>query len=134
MRVVHLAREGLERVGEDAQVRRQRMPHDARIGQRVDERAEIAQRERVDQRDAVVEQELHDHEVRRIRLLGVELGVERDARRLRDALARLRERFGRVDERDRLAGTRGGVHGFTVGSGLCAGVTCARGRRCGKRM
>ncbi len=121
LRVEHLARQRLERVGEDAQIGRERVADDARLRQRVDERAQVAQRERVDERDAVVEQQLHDHEVRRVRLLGVELGVERDARRAQDTLAQRAERLGRVDERDG-PDRAGRAHGRTRGMGSAAGL------------
>jgi hypothetical protein len=61
------------------------------LGQRQDELSQIGQRERVDDDGTVVEGELHDHEPRRIGALRVELGVQRDARRIANSDAELIE-------------------------------------------
>ena len=79
------------------------MADDARAGERVDERAQIAQRQRVDKRHTVVEEQLDHHEVRRVRLLGVKLGVEPDASGACDARAQRGERLGRVHQGDSLS-------------------------------
>ena len=77
------------RVGENAQIGRERVADDARAGERVDQRPQIGQREWIDQRHAVLEEQLHDHEVWRVRLLGMELGVEptRDERAMRSQVS-----------------------------------------------
>ena len=92
------------------------MADDPRAGERVDQRPQVRQRERVDQRDAVFEQQLHDHQVRRVRFLGVELGVEPDARRVRDPLAQRGELLRRVDQRGG-RGEFGLAHERTAGDG-----------------
>ena len=61
------------------------MPDDGRLVERADERRKVGNRERVHDRGAVVEGELHDHQARRVGSLGVKLGVERDARSRRRA-------------------------------------------------
>ena len=112
------------------------MPDDARGRERVDQRPQRPrQRERIDERDAVVEQQLHDHQVRRVRFLGMELGVQTDARRRDDALAQPRQALRRVDDGYRLARVRGDAHVCTgAGTTMRSGVACTCGRLRGKRM
>ena len=76
LRVEDARRHEVEAIGEDLQVGRERVTDDGRVRERERERAQLGQRERIDDRGAVVERELHDHQPRRVRALGVELGVE----------------------------------------------------------
>ena len=76
------------------------MADDARLGQRAHHGSQVADRERIHERDTVLEEELHDHEVRRVRPLGVELGIDADPWRGGDPLAQRRERGLCVDDRD----------------------------------
>ncbi len=63
------------------------MADHGRMRKRERERAQVGDRERIDDGRAVVERELHHHQPWRIGSFGVELGVERDAFRSGDARA-----------------------------------------------
>ena len=76
------------------------MADDARSGKRLDQRTQVAQRQRIDDRDPVVEEQLHHHQVRRIRLFGVEFGIQADPLGARDARADRRQVGRRLDDRN----------------------------------
>ncbi len=111
LRVERRRRQAIEAIGEDLQVALQRVPDDGLRSERRGERLELPDAERVDDRDLVADDELHDHQARRVRLLVVELGVERDAFDRADAVAEGGQGRGFLDEDD--------VHGFSGGEERC---------------
>ncbi|MGB6523254.1 MAG: hypothetical protein WBE83_15925 [Candidatus Cybelea sp.] len=108
LRIEDARRHEIVTVGEDLQVGGERVTDDRRLRQSQHEFPQIAQGERVDDRRAFVEGELNDHQPRRVRAFGVELGVQRNACGIANLRAEVRE-GGRI-------GDDGGRHGEAEGS------------------
>ena len=100
LRVERARRHPIEAVREDLEIALQSVTDDRLARERGREAVEMFDAQRVDDRDLVADDELHDHQSRRIRSLVVEFRIERDAIDRADALAEGGEGFLIFDDGD----------------------------------